>query len=475
MTDILTTTLLPYQSPSSAVPALGSTVIPSSYSQVVAITFTQRVTKTLSSASSSDPNRASQQSITPNSSKSGSSVTIGLSIGLPVGLFCLGLVIFLCYFYLGWFNTHGGENIDSKNHFETDHKIGSIEDFMSSRIQYKVTKPVCQHIVTPKVPVYKNPFKTTSSLNIRKDVDTFLYSRPPNIHHIDSRMSSFNDLVKQVNKSSITRQELLPDSPKSCSLDDKTRKWTYQSPLSRWFLRNSTYVEDGLTLPISINTPTFQLKQLKILSRIQKDYVGSGYCLEDERSPILEKSGATSQCEGNAGSGEIQHPDEEAPHSSLSNFYGAVEEKSPHLALTSNPTVTLDPKPHGKLQKRKKRNNRRLRKHLKQVGNVKPLPLLPKNSNEVIELVVGKIYAVTEKYESKLVDEINISMGEYVKVLATHTDGWCLAEKCEKDGLCSSFLNKSDEKRSGTRPNRSDENYLNVCRGIIPGCCLKEV
>lgn len=45
----------------------------------------------------------------------------------------------------------------------------------------------------------------------------------------------------------------------------------------------------------AIKTPTVQLKQLKILSRIHKDYADSSQFLFDEKSPILDSTGGSSE------------------------------------------------------------------------------------------------------------------------------------------------------------------------------------
>lgn len=133
--------------------------------------------------------------------KSSSASTIGLSIGLPIGIFCFGLLILLCYFYLkrnsvsisnppmsatipreeeycrrtNWFsrlfrqskcedqNSYSNRDIEKYN--DTQWTSG---DNMSSKIQYKISKPIIpQHILTPKKTV-KNPY-AWSGKNISLD------------------------------------------------------------------------------------------------------------------------------------------------------------------------------------------------------------------------------------------------------------------------------------------------------------------
>lgn len=92
----------------------------------------------------------------------------------------------------------------------------------------------------------------------------------------------------------------------------------------------------------------------------------------------------------------------------------------------------------------------------------KPLPLTPTTkSNEDPSIQLGRTYTVIQDYEPRLTDEISISLGEKVKILATHTDGWCLVEKCTP--------------RNGrVHVSIDDKRYLNEDRGIVPGDCLQE-
>lgn len=159
-------------------------------------------------------------------------------------------------------NSYSNRDIEKYN--DTQWTSG---DNMSSKIQYKISKPIIpQHILTPKKTV-KNPY-AWSGKNISLDpkvnemeeekvVDAFLYTKPPNIVHIESSMPSYNDLPSQKTVSS--KKTALKTS----------EKWSYESPLSRWFLRGSTYFKDYGLSKTSLKTPTGapQLKQMKMLSR----------------------------------------------------------------------------------------------------------------------------------------------------------------------------------------------------------------
>lgn len=487
MTTIITTTLYP----SSSQYDTGSFSQNPSSSQV-ATTITRLVTKTLASDA---PTSVALQDITV-SGKSTSATTIGLSIGLPVGIFCLGLAIFLCYFYLkrsgagksgsilrsqepssndkGWLpdilhGRHQGDSYSKEQQFPS-------ADPMSSKIQYKISKPIPQHIQTPKAPVYGNP-RIAAPIDVKDDVDTFLYSRPPNIYHIDSQIPSSNNLSRFGDHTLVIPQ-VMPSSPyaqkMANSFDEPHRKWNYHSPLSRWFLRSSTYLQDGLTLPASIKTPTVQLKQLKILSRINKGYADSSQFIDDERSPILEKVECSpSNQRGTESASSLDDPFVTKSPSVVYDTIGTqmFEIKDGHSRKES--VVKLDPVPPGRggrNMKRKERRQSRLKKHLKQVSDLKPLPLTPRGKENTDDgLHPGLVYKVIHEYNARLTDEIHITPGEYVKILATHTDGWSLVEKCSKDGISKSRIDFGAE---DDKTDINDKGYLNDDRGIVPGDCL---
>lgn len=72
-----------------------------------------------------------------------------------------------------------------------------------------------------------------------------------------------------------------------------------------------------------------------------------------------------------------------------------------------------------------------------------------------------KVYKVVKNYNRNLTDELTIRIGEFYKILAKHTDGWCLVEKCDTAGnpvIDSSY--------------NSNINYINDSRGIVPSICL---
>ncbi|CAI1870988.1 hypothetical protein SEUBUCD646_0C00460 [Saccharomyces eubayanus] len=443
--------------------------------------------------------------------KSSSASTIGLSIGLPIGIFCFGLLVLLCYFYArrnsmsisntpmsatipsegggphrhsNWFsrmfrqpgtehkNFYSGANRDLEKYNDTQWIAG---DNMSSKIQYKISRPIIpQHILTPKKTVKK--LYSWSDKNVSLDpnandgeeekfVDTFLYTKPPNIFHIESKMPSFSDLPSQKTVSSNRKPPL------------KTAdKWNYESPLSRWFLRGSTYFKDYALSKTSLKTPAVapQLKQMKILSRISKGYLNESDLLQDERSPILEYHNTALHPTCSLNDVGNTTPDSQGTSYRISNIdlitaksnsviYGTIGQQTLEVNDRINGNTSIDKhemviptisKPH---KKRKKRRQSKM-----YLSRSKPLPLTPTTkSNEDPSIQLGRTYTVIQDYEPRLTDEISISLGEKVKILATHTDGWCLVEKCTP--------------RNGrVHVSIDDKRYLNEDRGIVPGDCLQE-
>ena len=201
--------------------------------------------------------------------------------------------------------------------------------------------------------------------------------------------------------------------------------------------------------------------------------------MEDESSPMLEKfnnRGFDLEMEGNKRNITPTSFDNPSSHSTEgeqrpnSAIYGTISSQTLTLPKRSknesrnkgNPAIQIDPKIKSH-SKRKKRRQSKLRKHLEYLSNLKPLPSIPHDTPEN-----NQICKVIQRYDSKLTDEIDIHIGEYVKILATHTDGWCLVEKCSRDGDVFSLPDPS------TFSKIELTKYLNENRGIVPGDCLMD-
>ena len=502
-----TTTLL------TTVVGMSTTLASSSISSQGSLSMSATTATTIATSTHSTPSNLLFSNVA-SQPKSSSASTIGLSIGLPIGIFCFGLLILLCYFYLrrnsvsisnppmsatipnereyrrrtGWFSRIFRQN---KQEYQNSYSNRDIEkyndtqwtsgDNMSAKIQYKISKPIIpQHILTPKKTV-KNPY-SWSNKNISLDpkvnemeeekfVDAFLYTKPPNIVHIESNMPSYNDLPSQ--KTASSNKAALKTG----------EKWNYESPLSRWFLRGSTYFKDYALSKTSLKTSTAapQLKQMKMLSRISKGYFNEPGVLPDERSPILEYNSTPLDANDSVNDLGNITPDSQITSYRDNNIdlimarpnsviYGTTSKQTLETNFSDRhirnnsiekhkliiPTASKPPK------KRKKRRQSKMYQHLQHLSRSKPLPLTPNSkSNGEASVQLGKTYTVIQDYQPRLTDEISISLGEKVKILATHTDGWCLVEKC-------------DARNVGVHVSVDDKRYLNEDRGIVPGDCLQE-
>lgn len=362
--------------------------------------------------------------------------------------------------------------------------------------------PYRQHVLTPQKAAF--PMNRSSSSH---RIETLLYSKPPGIQHITSAMQSSCTLENPSNES-----EKLPNNA----------KWSYESPLSRWFLTKSTYFQDQVTQPLK--SSTVKLKQLNILSRVSKCRVQS--FLPDEASPILSeanrspvfhdsyvksrldplvyRSSSLNYSKSSVGDKSQEFDPEQPPKYSLysgqSMRQGPIKPQvicEPNLtpqSLSRVPTLSdgiskasIAPVSTSSSRKKDKRHNKKLKLYLEQVHTLKPLPLTPKSWQNSVnrepvkyespcpdgssanDPPLDEIHVVVRNYTPKLMDEITINCGEHVRLLARHTDGWCLVEKCE---LTGSPLYKN----AGPEHKEIDgEYYLNEYRGIIPGVCLKQI
>lgn len=446
----------------------------------------------LSSSSAVSSRNGGPQGVV-DSQKFTSGTTIGLAIGLPVGIFCLGLVLFLSLSRMKQKFTisrkksvdstrlrspNNGQGLFSRKRYGTNSQYGqeyayekSLPFADSSTIQYKVSRSRPQHILTPEVSKLRDKSTSLEGLSIKDDVDVLLYSKPPNIYHIKSEMPSTNNLPGEklgLSASSPGRR------PKPADLELPMHKWRYESPLSSWFLRNSTYLagEEVDAAPNSaantgtIVTPTVQLKQLKILSRINKEYVGGSQLMENEKSPILELE-PNSEDEEELGTDDIESSTgPKLTKVSSSAFYATVipgtENKNPFKYLHES-----------QKEERKARRESILGLQSQETTEKKLSPLTPGKdlkSDSSKRLQIGRVYRAVQDYQAVLADEINIQIGEFALILATHTDGWCLVEKCTEDGTSKSYL-----KTGHIATSANDQGYLNSDRGIIPGDCLNDL
>ncbi|SCU95632.1 LAFA_0G01354g1_1 [Lachancea sp. 'fantastica'] len=470
-----------------------------------------------------------------------SSAIVALAIGLPLAIFCLGFCFIVFYLWMRkrsysrysstptfaksaapaprreskiWtrlFNPEPSYHTDPFQH-PYDEKSGT-RSFVSlhegsATIKYKITSnPTLHHVQTPQKVAF--PVNKSYSSN---QINTMLYSKPPRIQSIASAMpNSSSDPEAE-------RPNLLAAG-----------SWTYESPLSRWFLTKSTYLQDQVRQPLK--SSTVKLKQLNILSRVSKNRIQS--YLPDEKSPILSSghspvfqdsyvkskldplvlrssslnhSGKQVSCDPKdrdtryLKSGEISKLN---PYSHSANPGSVIKPQiidrsdASQRVLLKPLEIQRAPPKSGDHGKRVYENDGKLKpfdfdfkQHLDTLDLHKPLPLTPKSrqasenlkstpdtpeemdadhSSIASDVGLHEIHLVVRSYSHKLPDEISIRRHDYVRLLARHTDGWCLVEKCEPDG------NPGYEKEEPECSNIDGRFYLNDYRGIVPGVCLKQV
>ncbi|SCW03034.1 LAFE_0G01486g1_1 [Lachancea fermentati] len=473
---------------------------------------------------------------------------VGVSIGLPIGVFCFGLILILVFLwyrnhrksysfsekqqinnnethkkcYQSWFS---GRKANPPKRRKHDAELGIVGDNYDTdnMLDYKITRidhnPYKTHVETPQKTLGP-PNRSLSS----QQINTLLYTQPPGIQHIQSELPSSSSAQFNVSSGQ--------NDPENFS---RARNWNYESPLSRWFLTKSTYLQDQV-MP-SLKTPTVKLKHLRILSRVGKHNVQS--ILVDEKSPILEKKASplsasppqegssrldplvfrssSLKCNKPDFNGKSQETDNTQRDSHLFTTaeFAKYNPYSKKLVLSTviKPQTIDDPKLDisTRMIKSVPKNTRikdghqrfdikekPLEKYLTKIGTDKPLPKTPKSAlvsedPNIIKNIIGAkfqskslaknennedtednnateklsdISVVVREYTPRLVDEIHITHGEYVRVLARHTDGWCLIEKCKRDGT---LIKKNDVQHDHI----DGKHYLNDYRGIVPGVCLR--
>lgn len=389
--------------------------------------------------------------------KNSNTTVIGLAVGLPIAVFTVGLLLVLGLFYYRRVNNDNFDDEDpktqrhqgflSKLHGASDKLSGySSEDVelekdrfgpsgIYSRVTYKVDKPYVSHpklIRTPQRMAFPdNPY--------RKEKMNF---------GVNSNANSLDSLE-------LSRIRAPASSP--------FKKWNYESPLSRWFLTKSTLIQDKIQ---TAKTPTMYLKQLHLLTKASKSTINiEGEMPIAEYSPILPSVPAspyetiipvkwedphTNKIKPNIKSNakneykvvpQIIDSDDGQHYSPLIKLKGiSITHKGvPKASKISNvapSSPVFDPMPESR--RRSERYD------------------LSASRNSIVE-EKPEIVKVVKDYKAVLMDEIEIRRGELVRVLARHTDGWCLVER----------------HNMAKQESVDALNYLNDDRGIVPGLCLQ--
>lgn len=212
----------------------------------------------------------------------------------------------------------------------------------------------------------------SSSSNDNLDIEKFLYSTPPKIKKINSEISSFKSIKKK--KSQKKYGDLNLDSIQDTqSLHEK---WTYTSPLSKWFLRDSTYLQDS-----HVTTPTDQilsvdLKTLQLPSKKKKTITkkSSKINLNTKRKHIIDING--------------------------------MKRLSAIMHIREKPL----PKPP-------------IRDSEKQKSRVS---LLSGSFHKASSEARKSKYVAINAYTPQMLDELELVEGQMVKILSVHSDGWAM-------------------------------------------------
>lgn len=444
---------------------------------------------------------------------------IGLSVGLPIGIFCFGLLIFLIYFYFiknsillsvqpvspsesikkpadTWFNklfdlSYFHKRKDNYD-IEKKHRVSPFQfsnaRAIESQIQYKIgidpsnfKRYESYHVQTPKNIHSKYPGQKLRSLD---KISCTHVSKP----HL-SLASNVQFTIKKSNKEDNCDYDYEYPNISTCKEDkDKegfVSKLVHNSHLDTGTYRNSVYQKINTLIPRL--TPTIQLKNLKILSRVDKNYIKEPVGYENERSPMLDKSCVVHFDDvdvfdlPNLNAELCSLPSltrstisEELPiQGRYSSFNHSIERQVlDNNGIDTKSKIIIEPVPVEKINLKKSK--------IKTWSHEKELPVIPhhsildkekgKDDNKFnTTLKEGGVYPVIQPYTPQLADEINLSIGEYVRVLVVHEDNrWCLVEKCTIDGTSKSLINFGDQMKNNRK-------YLNDDRGIIPAECIMKI
>lgn len=388
--------------------------------------------------------------LNPNKNNRSLRLILGLSIGLPIGVGVLFAI--MLYFFvrnklsrtnfskaIGRSETHT-DNFSSLDQAwidlegitkHTDHNFSATKS-SSGTVSNAITQD--SHIRTPQMA--HCPLATADNnlprngSNLFADADNYLYSHPPNIYSIDSSISMLN-----------AEPEIRPNYFKD---QKKKNSWKYNSPLSKWFLRSSLYLQcssENLTNISSLpNVKCSNILTSVVESCVDKPEITEQYVEETYLGSLTESSINT-----------LSVNDVKSKEANKLNEITGPCLKKPAITLSG---LELPINPNYK--KNRKKAQMRLRTHLDYLAKTKPLPLTP-TSSAIVKLKAGIQYRVREEYVPSLSDEIHVTVGETVRVLASHNDGWALVERIEA----------SDGKRLV-----SSGSYINENRGIIPNKCL---
>lgn len=341
----------------------------------------------------------------------------GLVIGIPVAVISVALIVVGVWVYIHrWKNKSKKSNNTFKRHYD-------------EKFNYRMS-----------------PGEAHSPYNMRAIYQVKAKDLPAD--DLSNSQLNMSSQIKPQNLSKLSLKEP-PTAPDS--------RWNLNTPLSRWFAKHSPVSEVCSRASVSTApfSPIMALKEFRL---------GKNRSEINEKSPILPSFPETSYFPyGQAHYTSNYHSTSLSNKSMTSN--DTVVKQEIQTESTQNVKV-----PKLKLKKKNKKG--------KKARYDKPLPSQPYFNGgtpldgleqRVYERVIpttpavdlskpqnNTIYRVKTKYVKNLADELSINPGEYVKILARHTDGWCLVEKVDKAGKAVVV----------------NHGYINEGRGVAPEMCM---
>ncbi|KAH3673290.1 hypothetical protein WICMUC_003750 [Wickerhamomyces mucosus] len=359
-----------------------------------------------------------------NSSSTNTS-NIGLIVGLPVAIVgSILVVVGLVYYY----------KQRRKNASKLDQ---SSKQAYHEKLNYK-TSPIRDR---------NSPYiKTTFQI------------KPPN-QYLTRNMTGATDSMDTLSNQPNNHSELsLENLPKP------NPRWSLNSPLSRWFAKPgsmNSIVSSRASLSTGQFSPILTLKEFKLKRSQKSENIITKQTPVVPRYPEISYKGSYSSLS----SAEL---DKLKSHSRESSEGTIVQQelttgappKPPKLQTIPNSKKSYKPLPpikniykNGNLKSSASSSLEGLETKVYE----RMIPTTPRI--DISKYTNPSIYKVVKSYEKNLSDELDIQKGDYLKILARHTDGWCLVEKV--DSLGDIIVKSSNE-------------YLNEGRGVVPEVCLQE-
>lgn len=339
------------------------------------------------------------------SSGSANSSKIGLAIGIPIAIIGCVLIILLLYLYLRY----------RKN--SAQRKDSDLQNFYDEKYNYRIS-----------------PLNESTSPYNLKTTYQFKTNGQYNPHQFDAQSSTI-----------VPPSYSVPSIKQIPQGQDNSTKW--QTPIYKWFNSSKSAISSRASLSTGIFSPKTPLMALREFNlKKNQEY-------PNERSPILPTFPEKSY----DGSGYSSHSIDTSPNGSIKKQVVRADITKNEISL-QHPLEAMSKKKQKPLPKVPVGNDSSIKSlaGLEQIVMERMIPTTPKV--DFAKYKNDKVYMVKKGYSQNLADELTIYVGEFVRILARHTDGWCLAEKCNQNG---EVIYKDTNK------------YINEGRGVIPEVCLQ--